>query len=711
MPHQNSLTAATLVVSLLVGLIATPFAEHPGASPEFGPPVNNPTGDTFPVWRDHFNDSSNVSASSRVVFTGSDVRLPLGNLTRRGPVLTPGPGGWDAEVVGAWSILHDGGIYKMWHNGCSGGVCQGGYATSPDGFTWTKRGIVLPLTLPEEGGIIGYGDVIKVGPEYRMWYTGFGGGSHILAANSTDGVTWNKQGVVLSPGAPGEPDSGTVWRPTVVYVSGTYYMWYTGRSNPSYNLIFLATSLDGLQWTKRGVVLSPGSLGAMDSQSAAMPSVRLVAGRYLMAYTGYDGADYRLLYADSLDGVVWQKTGSALSPQGPDEWQLSHPALMVEPNGTRLLYYASRPPNWQVYLATNSTPRPISGWIRSRPVAIPSGMDWAWFNQSATIPSNTSLNATLRDAASLAPIPGFENLTAGAIELSSVIAAAYPELVLEAWLHGDNVSTPILDAWEVGWADRTPPVFQGLMSATDRRTGGSIRLTWSAATDPSVPLSYFVYQVRGTESFDFLAPNYTTSITSCDVTGLTDGVTYRFVVRASDSVGNREANNVVRDAIPTHPWDDTPPEFAGAESVVDLGTGERIRVTWQPAMDSDTPESNVDPSLPITYSVYLSLDLSTLRMGIPSARTNTTTIDIVGLESERTYYVLVRATDAAGNEDANLKIMSIEVKTPLTLASFWWIPVILVVLTAIVLVVVWRRRWAKVLPTPPQPLPPSEPPR
>ncbi len=691
-----------------VGFAVTRGSDH--LTPQFGPTHYGPTGSTSFSWRDDFNDTSNVSASAGVVFTGSDVRLPVRNLTRRGLVLSPSPGAWDADLDGPWSVLYDGGVYKMWHNGCSGGVCQGGYATSPDGWTWTKVGVVLPVTLPEEGGVIGYGDVIKVGSGYRMWYTGSGGGSHILAANSTDGVTWNKQGVVLDPGAPGQPDSDTVWAPAVEYSSGTYRMWYTGRSTPSLNVILLATSPDGLVWTKRGVVLSPGPSGSLDGASAAMPSVRLVGNRYLMEYVGFDGVNYRILDADSVDGVTWQKTGSELDPLGPFEWQLSEPTLLVAANGTRMVYYASRSPNWQVYLATSSTPRPVSGWVRSVPVAVAAGLTWAWLNQSASVPTNTSMDVTVRDAASLAPVPGFENLTAGAIDLSAIDSVSHPALVFEAWLHGDEVSTPILDSWEVSWADLSPPGFGGLASATDRRTGGAVRLAWSAATDPSGPVAYSVYQARGAAPIDFSSANRTTSALSFDVTGLTDGATYRFAVRASDALGHQESNTIVRTAIPTHPWDDTPPAFAGVESVVDLGTGNAIRVTWQPATDPDTPESNTDPSIPIAYSVYVALDPAALRTGIPLARTNGTSADIAGLESGRTYYVLVRATDAAGNEDANVKVLSVPIASPLTVASFWWILVILVVVTALVLIVaVWRRRRSKGPPAPSEPLPPSPP--
>ena len=58
------------------------------------------------------------------------------------PVLLRGaPGEWDAGFVQPGAVIRDGGIYRMWYGGCvSGdlGPCETGYATSPDGVTWTK---------------------------------------------------------------------------------------------------------------------------------------------------------------------------------------------------------------------------------------------------------------------------------------------------------------------------------------------------------------------------------------------------------------------------------------------------------------------------------------------------------------------------------------------------------------------------------------------
>jgi len=776
----------------------------------------SPSAGTFPAWRDDFNDTSKVGLSSGVQFTGQDVRLPPGNATRKGPVLLPGPG-WDTDVVGPWSVIHEGAIYKMWHNGCTGSFCQGGYATSTDGVSWTKFGVVLPPTLPQEGGYISYGDVIKVGAQYWMFYTGSDGTFRLFAANSTDGITWTKHGVVLSPGPPGSPDDYIVWRPSVVYSSGTFYMWYGGSSNsrPSYHFVFLAVSTDGLSWTKQGVVLSPGPPGSLDDESVPMPSVRLMAGTFHMAYTGYHGGVGRLFYADSVDGVSWRKLGIALDVRSPDESQVIHPALLIEANGSRSLYYASRPPSWAVYLAVRPPPGPLSGWVRSVAVTLPIGLRWGWFNETVSVPTNDSVNVTVHSAQSFAPISGYENRTAGPLDLGGLDPTQYSSLVFEGWLHGNDMSTPILDSWEVSWTDSAPPIFAGIESATDLGTGGSVHLAWSAGSDPSNPLTYSVYQARASVPFDFGVANYTTLGGSLNVSGLINGVLYGFLVRATDAWGNRDANIATRSVIPTTPIDSTPPNFAGLQSAVDarvggqvllswtaavdpdtpasnsdpslpitylvyvatsagnfdfgspvlvtgsitarvdnltdgtgyqfvvrardargnveananlrratpthsydstppifagvlsttdLGTGDRVRVAWEAGTDPDTPESNSDPSLPLTYSIFVSENSSALGSGPPLARTNATSIDLAGLRPGTTYYVLVRATDAAGNRESNSRIVEFQLRAA-PVAPYWWIVALLIILVVIVVALVAWRRKAKQLP-PTTPFPP-----
>jgi hypothetical protein len=103
-----------------------------------------------------------------------------------------------------------------------------------------------------------------------------------------------------------------------------------------------------------------------------------------------------------------------------------------------------------------------------------------------------------------------------------------------------NTSTP----------DETAPTFSGLTSATDAGTGGQINLSWSAASDPSIPIMYYIY-ISNSGTFDYNNENYTTTNTYYNVTGLTNGQWYNFIVRAQDSASNMDTNTVNKSAIPS----------------------------------------------------------------------------------------------------------------------------------------------------------------
>ena len=77
--------------------------------------------------------------------------------------------------------------------------------------------------------------VIYANGLYRMWYSGNDGGSRykIGYATSSDGLTWNKYSgnPVLDVGTSGKWDSYRAYSPTVLYIGGTYHMWYAGYNN------------------------------------------------------------------------------------------------------------------------------------------------------------------------------------------------------------------------------------------------------------------------------------------------------------------------------------------------------------------------------------------------------------------------------------------------------------------------------------------------
>jgi len=103
--------------------------------------------------------------------------------------------------------------------------------------------------------------------------------------------------------------------------------------------------------------------------------------------------------------------------------------------------------------------------------------------------------------------------------------------------------------------DVTPPVFGGI-TGLSANSNGSLTATWSAATDSSPPLTYWIYIQAATATGLFSTTvakivTVTTAILFLDSfnTVLTSGTTYYVGVRAVDSVGNVNTNTVSLSAV------------------------------------------------------------------------------------------------------------------------------------------------------------------
>jgi hypothetical protein len=100
---------------------------------------------------------------------------------------------------------------------------------------------------------------------------------------------------------------GSKWR--MWYVSCTQWEIINGRPEPFYHIKY-AESLDGIQWQKSGQV-------SVDydafTEAIGRPSVFMLGGRYRMLYSYRQVTDYRtnpnrsyrIGYADSHDGITW----------------------------------------------------------------------------------------------------------------------------------------------------------------------------------------------------------------------------------------------------------------------------------------------------------------------------------------------------------------------------------------------------------------------
>lgn len=250
------------------------------------------------------------------------------------------PGDWNGDWLGSPSVVKDGSTYRMWYS--AGNEMSGeriGYADSPDGVNWFKPWSepVLqagPLGTWDQAGVADPA-VLATGSGFQMWYVGLSlvGERGIGYATSPDGSTWQKYdgNPVL------RPDSADVMSfgfPTVVQDGpNDYKMWYSG-----WRSIWLATSSDGLNWTKHldAPVLRPGLSGAWDDAQVYAPQVVAGSGGYEMWYTAEDWAtsEPRIGYAWSDDGLNWTR-----SPDNPvltgttDTWEegeVACPAVIRE---------------------------------------------------------------------------------------------------------------------------------------------------------------------------------------------------------------------------------------------------------------------------------------------------------------------------------------------------------------------------------------------
>lgn len=97
--------------------------------------------------------------------------------------------------------------------------------------------------------------ILKVGSTFYLYYSAYPGTQLITEglATSPDGIVWTKQGKVLDVGATGDWDDLKAHDVAVIEEGGSWYMWYSGTRDPeaTYGLkIGLATSTDGINWTK-----------------------------------------------------------------------------------------------------------------------------------------------------------------------------------------------------------------------------------------------------------------------------------------------------------------------------------------------------------------------------------------------------------------------------------------------------------------------------
>lgn len=258
---------------------------------------------------------ANVGGIYILVNWGSGTIIPAWIDYSGNPILVGTGQSLDINGIVRPIVYIEGNSFKMWYLNCgTGNVGTIGYAISNDGINWT-RPLSQPVLSPGsngswDGATISVGPVIKVDGIYRMYYGGRamqGGYTSIGLATSPDGITWTKK---TNPVLVGQGNwEGNIDAGDVIKINNTYYMYYTGI-NSGYYKIGIATSPDGITWTR--LSSNPYLVGdkGWEAQGVLTPTVIYDNNKYVMAYL--NGKDYPDAFglATSSDGINWVKDPS-----------------------------------------------------------------------------------------------------------------------------------------------------------------------------------------------------------------------------------------------------------------------------------------------------------------------------------------------------------------------------------------------------------------
>ncbi len=239
-------------------------------------------------------------------------------------------GDFDSTGVSTMVVVRDGGTFRMWYSGFGNtGAIEGiGYATSPNGITWTRvpgtAGTAAPnrnAVLVERGGSADFDQEYIVAPTviideaspatpcengrtsgrcFRMWYEGVNNVSaytfSIGHALSPDGVNWTRVAGNSGGGAVFarvnnfvDFDGNSVGVPSVVKDGALFRMWYEAKSysTPAFSTGYVV-STDGVNWT-RPVPNAPVYQGSDDPGTFSPDEVWAVRALKL-------GSGYRMYY-------------------------------------------------------------------------------------------------------------------------------------------------------------------------------------------------------------------------------------------------------------------------------------------------------------------------------------------------------------------------------------------------------------------------------
>lgn len=258
---------------------------------------------------------------------------------QQGVVIEPGERGqWDGRYTDPGAVVYYDGLFHMFRNGFQGwpASVQIGYLTSDDGIHWeevTEDPVLHTDEVPfADVAALASSVIVRDDGTWMLYFYTWnstakwlGNGNIGLATADNPLGPWTVMDEpVLVPSESGAWDDNTVNQPSVVVgEDGEYMMFYSGYGTSGKTSIGMATSADGITWTKYDDPATEGEFAESDPvffgndagwDSGSLHQPRVVQnddGQLVMVYRQrvLGGGNMRLGVAVSDDGLNWQRYG------------------------------------------------------------------------------------------------------------------------------------------------------------------------------------------------------------------------------------------------------------------------------------------------------------------------------------------------------------------------------------------------------------------
>jgi len=241
-----------------------------------------------------------------------------------------------------WVIEDDDDTLRMWYAGHDESTGRILAATKQPDHGWHRLGVAVDAGLAGDSDRYGVESpcVVKVPAGYLMAYGGSDGEhTRLHMATSGDGRRWIGHGSVIQRG---QEDALAASDPCLFISGERWWLFFSGCDGANQGrrtAILAAVSQSGASWDRVGPVLVP----EQGELAVRHPCVLEIAHRFHMFYASETDEHLTIALATSPDGLDWERRGIVLTTTGDRADAVDTPCVVRLRDGSLRMWYAVRP--------------------------------------------------------------------------------------------------------------------------------------------------------------------------------------------------------------------------------------------------------------------------------------------------------------------------------------------------------------------------------